>query len=688
MSKVPIDFRIAETREDLEGALHLVYENYIDKKYCQFNIYHMHIYLFDVQPQTRTLVAVQGNVVLGTLMLVFDSGLGLPSDKLYKTEFDGLRANGRRIAEISKLSMGHVPAIQHLIILRGLFRLAWLLTANVRQMTDFCILIEPHHEGFYCKQYNFERIGEERADASAGDASSLLLRLNLETARERLRETAGASSSIYRYHTTDPAVTEVEAAASASDRRLEDLNARVSSGSLSEATTPEEHQYMSLRMFSIGFNTNKVREEAARKEISGDYSAELNQFERLLTVLPASFLPEQRAAIYTNMAFAAFHCGLYEKVLTLSEDIRRSTIDAERSANSFHFKALALHFLGKRNEAVLEINLALEMSGISPFMRAKLLRMDARFAIDRGLLDWSARRMDEALEVAQQISDKPSRRKLMFHLLHDKGILQRRRGNIEAAHRILEDEIEYIDEQFVADCFIHHQTLGGILLEERRPAESLEHTLLAATFVEPGSNPFNGAVLIHEKALAYLVMGDLLAAQRELELAFEYARRAGVPNAMAPVLCSMMGHAVASDDLGKAQEVLVHVRQLFLRDAQQPVQALAFLIEGDWAVHEQRFLECPKSCGRSHMLECSCHSISRTGSTMSSYAGVACRSDGRSPPLVLRSAAAHRLPGVGQLRHKLVCYPEYFRGPSWQRECRARQPRHRIGLVGEVPSLA
>ncbi|HTL53792.1 MAG TPA: hypothetical protein VL860_14560, partial [Planctomycetota bacterium] len=144
-----IHYRLAENREDIEGAMHLVYANYVDVAYCDRNWFEMYLYRFDLLPETRTMVAVRHNEVLGTLTLVFDSNFGIPSDHLYRAELEKLRIADRRIVELSKLAVNRNLARQHFPVLNNLFRLAWLFSSAVRQMTDMCILIEPSHENFY-----------------------------------------------------------------------------------------------------------------------------------------------------------------------------------------------------------------------------------------------------------------------------------------------------------------------------------------------------------------------------------------------------------------------------------------------------------------------------------------------------------------------------------------------------------
>lgn len=254
-----IEYRVAETREDLEGAARLVYRNYLQKGFCKPNLHQMHFHRFDTLPETRVIVAVQNSRVIATLTLVFDSELGLPSDALYGAELARLRANGRRLAEITKLSIDRALREKQVAVLHQLSRLAYMLTAQARGMNEFCILVEPHHERFYRRICLFERLGEEKEDPSAGNASSMLLRLNLEEAPGKARAASGDShqpSNLYWFYCLDPEAKRLECAARAADQRILSISSLpypcVDDGALTSA----QRGYLGFRNFVRGFVAN------------------------------------------------------------------------------------------------------------------------------------------------------------------------------------------------------------------------------------------------------------------------------------------------------------------------------------------------------------------------------------------------------------------------------------------------
>ena len=264
-----IEYRIAETREDLEGAARLVYGNYIQKGYCGFNIYQFHFHRFDVLPETRVAVAVQNGRVIATLTLVFDSGLGLPSDSLYGKELALLRNSGRRLAEITKLSIDRAVRARQVSILHQLSRLAYLAAAKARGITAFCIQVEPHHERFYRKICLFERMGEEREDPCAANAPTILLCLNLVEAPEKAREAFGESaepSNFFWFYFLDPQAKRLEAEIRAADLRLSEIDRVRNDDSL----TAVQCGYLAFRKFVRGFvaNYGKAKDWPKAKESS------------------------------------------------------------------------------------------------------------------------------------------------------------------------------------------------------------------------------------------------------------------------------------------------------------------------------------------------------------------------------------------------------------------------------------
>ena len=403
-------YRIAETREDVEGAVRLVYRNYVERRYCNLNRFGVHFYLYDVLPETRTLVALHGDLVVATLTLVFDSPLGLPSGKVYAAELDALRRDGRRIAEVSKLAVDRDLGARGLAVLKGLFRVGWLLAGRVRGSTDFVIMVEPHHERFYARSLLFERAGELKPDPEAADAPSVLLRLRLEGGPERYRAAFGEEprdANPYWYFCLAPDVAGLEAEARAVDGRLQDMHRLLETGRRLPSPAPAERLYMDYRLFSIAFVTDKTCKEAERRAQKGLFRSEIEAYDRLLAALPPDYAPERRARIYVDIAEAARHCGLYERALELAGVARELAVGPELQAAGYRISAAALHFLGRGQEALTEIRAGLALAGAGNLDRGRLLLLDGRLAVERFDLAAARASLQQAREAGERLPRGP-----------------------------------------------------------------------------------------------------------------------------------------------------------------------------------------------------------------------------------------------------------------------------------------
>ncbi len=139
----------------------------------------------------------------GTVTLIFDSPAGLPADHLYPQQVQHLRKCGRRLVEVTRLAISENQAGAQFLLVR-LFFLIYLFARKVRRFDDFIIEVNPRHVGYYCRFFNFEIIGQQKACPRVNGAPAILLRLDLQRS-ERVIEQVGRNSYgknaqlIYRY---------------------------------------------------------------------------------------------------------------------------------------------------------------------------------------------------------------------------------------------------------------------------------------------------------------------------------------------------------------------------------------------------------------------------------------------------------------------------------------------------------
>lgn len=99
-----IIFKQATTKDEIEQALNLVYESYIDLNYIDANADQLHLTKYLTLPTTAILVIKLKEEVIGTMSIVLDSSLGLPVETTW--DIGEYKKNGMNIAEISALTIG------------------------------------------------------------------------------------------------------------------------------------------------------------------------------------------------------------------------------------------------------------------------------------------------------------------------------------------------------------------------------------------------------------------------------------------------------------------------------------------------------------------------------------------------------------------------------------------------------
>lgn len=144
-------------------------------------------------PNRITLLAGQGEKVIGTLTIGFDSPAGLLADEMYKAEIDTLRSAGRQIGELIKLAVDR--DMRSLQVLAALFHLAYIYGRNIHNLTDAVIEVNPRHVNFYRKMLGFERLGDEKMCPRA-NAPAVLLRLQGDYISEQIRRLGGKGDTM------------------------------------------------------------------------------------------------------------------------------------------------------------------------------------------------------------------------------------------------------------------------------------------------------------------------------------------------------------------------------------------------------------------------------------------------------------------------------------------------------------
>ncbi len=161
--------RLAHSRTSFASASMLVQRMYLRKGYDVPGLQKM--------PARITLTASINGEAAGTLTAGIDAGNGLLADENYKQEVDQLRAEGRRVFEITKFAVDQTQGSKRL--LGALFNIGYIYGRRLQKQTDLVIEVTPRHAKFYKRMLGFEQLGPERLNSRVNTVG-VLLRLTVD----------------------------------------------------------------------------------------------------------------------------------------------------------------------------------------------------------------------------------------------------------------------------------------------------------------------------------------------------------------------------------------------------------------------------------------------------------------------------------------------------------------------------
>lgn len=107
-----------------------------------------------------TIMAYLNDQVVGTITLSLDSDSGLLADQLYLQEINQLRAEGKKIGELTKLAVS--PRADGLRIYASLLHIAYIYGRRIYEYTDLVLEVVPRHVNFYVRMLGCRPLGPER----------------------------------------------------------------------------------------------------------------------------------------------------------------------------------------------------------------------------------------------------------------------------------------------------------------------------------------------------------------------------------------------------------------------------------------------------------------------------------------------------------------------------------------------
>jgi hypothetical protein len=190
-----LDFGLAATFADLDGALRLLHDRYVATGAMPPEASGRRVNVHNVLPSTKVFVARAGSRVVATLTMVEDSRLGLPMDEAFGGELGRLRERGRRIAEAAALTIDPAYRAAGVPIIVRLFRLVMLCATEIAGLDDVCFVVHPRYGGFYGRLFPFRRLPGTRTYRRMARRPVIGLRMDLHLVRALIRtERAGLSA--------------------------------------------------------------------------------------------------------------------------------------------------------------------------------------------------------------------------------------------------------------------------------------------------------------------------------------------------------------------------------------------------------------------------------------------------------------------------------------------------------------
>jgi hypothetical protein len=138
----------------------------------------------------------------GTMSLIFDVGDGLPADTAFADLLNPMRAEGRRLAEVSRLAIDDGGGGTYLVA--GMAQVLLIYSTAIHHFTDWIIEVNPRHVAYYKRMLGFETMGDPRQCARV-EAPAVLMRIRLADMVARAQASAGKAGrkagdrSMYAY---------------------------------------------------------------------------------------------------------------------------------------------------------------------------------------------------------------------------------------------------------------------------------------------------------------------------------------------------------------------------------------------------------------------------------------------------------------------------------------------------------
>jgi hypothetical protein len=151
-----IVLKLADSEDEIEQALRLVHDSYVELNYMDPDQSQMRFTKFHALPSTVILVAKWEDEVIGTISIIPDSALGLPVDTTWN--ISKYRENGKMIAEISSLSIKKTFRMRRGQLLLPLCKIMFKYSSEFLKLDGIVIATTQEVEPFYTDVLLFDKV--------------------------------------------------------------------------------------------------------------------------------------------------------------------------------------------------------------------------------------------------------------------------------------------------------------------------------------------------------------------------------------------------------------------------------------------------------------------------------------------------------------------------------------------------
>jgi hypothetical protein len=158
-----VEFKIAETQEEIEACLALLHDAYVDNGFMNPDPSGLRVTVYHALPTTTTLCAKIDDKVVGTLSLIRDGPFGFPMQKIF--DLREIANRGGVIAEASALAIHHAYRKQSGIILYPLMKFMREYCVTFFDVRHLVIAVNPRHTYMYESVLFFQRLQAKPVDS-------------------------------------------------------------------------------------------------------------------------------------------------------------------------------------------------------------------------------------------------------------------------------------------------------------------------------------------------------------------------------------------------------------------------------------------------------------------------------------------------------------------------------------------